>query len=473
MEKISQYLDDQGRVKIWPSKQAKKKAVLRYLSSKFDFDKDYSEKKVNELIVQWHTFGDYFLLRRGLIELRLLQRTKNGAEYWRIKEGFESPAIKRLHKSLEDDKDKAVDEFWKMAEKHKGHFIDPIEYDENYCILTMVFRGDDSVKTVSIFGELFGQDTEENLFSQIEGTDVFYKSYVVARNTRSLYVYLVNEDPEAEWEDVDVRLDPLMDHTVTCTDDELFPEEFAVLFKQESMLELPEFKLPSEATRSTHSFSVKEKALSHPLLQGDRRMWYCEPLAGPSDKLLVFLDGYEYFYETKALNIIDSLVKNNEIPSVNVLFIDNRKDRMTNLIFDKDFMAAVTDELAKYDPAHVVLVGFSLGGLMASFMALENPETFKYVLAQSSAYYWEPGENVDKQSQLVKRFRNEPLEGVDFHISIGRLESKIADHHQANLEMVQVLKNKDIPVCFEEHVGGHTFFDAALSLGNGLKYLLK
>lgn len=80
---ISRLLDDSGRVKLWPAKKGKKDAVLEYLSGKFETGRNYSEKEVNAILMQWHTFGDYFLLRRGLIESRFLSRTSNGSRYWK------------------------------------------------------------------------------------------------------------------------------------------------------------------------------------------------------------------------------------------------------------------------------------------------------------------------------------------------------------------------------------------------------
>jgi enterochelin esterase-like enzyme len=387
---------------------------------------------------------------------------------------MESKIIKELIINLQDQSKKefVLNEFWEAVEKQYGHFTEDLSNDSSCTLLTMVFKGDSSVKTVSLFGELFGQDTEENLLVRIDETDIFYKSYVVANNTRTLYVYVVNEDPEAEWENVDVRIDPLAKTNIVCTDDELFPKEFAVLFKEESLLELPAFILPEEVKDTKQQFNIQAKTLTHPLVTGDRRMWYHEPENSITDKLVVFLDGYEYLYETKALAIIDELVKREQIPAVKTLFIDNRQDRMTNLIFDKDFMTAVNEEISRIEYKEVILVGFSLGGLMASFMCLENPTLYSKILSQSSAFYWEPGNEEGKKNQLVKRFKHEQKEMAKFYVSIGKLEAKIEEHYGANLQMIDVLKANGNKVCFEEHVGGHTYFDAALTLASGLKFLL-
>ena len=80
---ISRFLDDKDRIKIWPSKKEMKFEILNYLAAKFEYGQFYKEKEVNSIIENWHTFGDYFLLRRGLIDYRFLSRTKDGARYWR------------------------------------------------------------------------------------------------------------------------------------------------------------------------------------------------------------------------------------------------------------------------------------------------------------------------------------------------------------------------------------------------------
>ncbi len=82
-DRIVRFLDGEGRIKIWPSKINMKNEVLTYLADKFESGRIYSEKEVNRTINAWHTFNDYFLLRRGLIDAKLLSRTINGSSYWK------------------------------------------------------------------------------------------------------------------------------------------------------------------------------------------------------------------------------------------------------------------------------------------------------------------------------------------------------------------------------------------------------
>lgn len=81
---IAKYLDERGRVKIWPSRRNRKYqlAILKYLATKFETNVTYSEKEVTHLISENHTFGDPALLRREMFEAKLLDRKIDGSAYW-------------------------------------------------------------------------------------------------------------------------------------------------------------------------------------------------------------------------------------------------------------------------------------------------------------------------------------------------------------------------------------------------------
>ena len=68
----------------WPKKRCDKEAVVKWLATKFDLDKKYSEKEVNEIIDQHHSFADIALLRRELISRKYLLRKTDGSQYWKI-----------------------------------------------------------------------------------------------------------------------------------------------------------------------------------------------------------------------------------------------------------------------------------------------------------------------------------------------------------------------------------------------------
>ena len=86
LEELKGFLDEEQRLKVWPSKPDKKQAAMEYIASKFEYDREYMEKEVSEIIKQSHTFNDHPMVRRELIDRKLLARTSNGAKYWRVKE---------------------------------------------------------------------------------------------------------------------------------------------------------------------------------------------------------------------------------------------------------------------------------------------------------------------------------------------------------------------------------------------------
>lgn len=85
-EKLSRFLDGEGRLKQLPAKRTVRALAYEHLAGKFEFDKDYTETEVNGILSSWHTFGDYFILRRELVENGWLCRLPNGSKYWRNRE---------------------------------------------------------------------------------------------------------------------------------------------------------------------------------------------------------------------------------------------------------------------------------------------------------------------------------------------------------------------------------------------------
>jgi hypothetical protein len=80
---IERFLDQNRLVQVWPKKHADKQLVCEYLVTKFDTDRTYLEREVNDILKQWHTFSDWPLLRRELIERRLMTRDRDGTKYQR------------------------------------------------------------------------------------------------------------------------------------------------------------------------------------------------------------------------------------------------------------------------------------------------------------------------------------------------------------------------------------------------------
>ena len=70
----------EGPLETFPLKEKKRVAILRHLVKKFETDRSYTEKEVNDVLK--HFYNDYVLLRRNLIEYGFMDRTPDGSSYW-------------------------------------------------------------------------------------------------------------------------------------------------------------------------------------------------------------------------------------------------------------------------------------------------------------------------------------------------------------------------------------------------------
>lgn len=86
---IKQFLDSEGRIKQLPVPNRTKIPVLKFIAGKFEKGVTYKEKEVNRIIDEWHSFDDYFLIRRSLVDYGIMYRTNDGSKYWLSENGEE------------------------------------------------------------------------------------------------------------------------------------------------------------------------------------------------------------------------------------------------------------------------------------------------------------------------------------------------------------------------------------------------
>lgn len=79
---LKNYLDNEQKLKVYPSKRKYKVLALFYLASKFEKDVDYTEKQINEILNKYHTFNDCCLLRRELFNKNFINRLNDCSKYW-------------------------------------------------------------------------------------------------------------------------------------------------------------------------------------------------------------------------------------------------------------------------------------------------------------------------------------------------------------------------------------------------------
>lgn len=81
-EKLKNFMDSDGKLRQLPRKMKLRKIAYSYLASKFKHGQIYSEKEVNAILNEYHTFGDWALLRREMYDSLYLDRKSDGSQYW-------------------------------------------------------------------------------------------------------------------------------------------------------------------------------------------------------------------------------------------------------------------------------------------------------------------------------------------------------------------------------------------------------
>jgi hypothetical protein len=78
---LAAHLNPDGTVKQVPLQAAKLQILLDYLIGAFTVGENYTEKEVNLILAHFHP--DTAGLRRDLIEAGMLERKRDGSQYWR------------------------------------------------------------------------------------------------------------------------------------------------------------------------------------------------------------------------------------------------------------------------------------------------------------------------------------------------------------------------------------------------------
>jgi len=81
-KELRSFLDGEGKLHSYPVKYKKQVFASFYLASKFEPGVRYTEKEVNRILNEWHTFEDWAMLRRDLYDRRFLDREPDGSCYW-------------------------------------------------------------------------------------------------------------------------------------------------------------------------------------------------------------------------------------------------------------------------------------------------------------------------------------------------------------------------------------------------------
>lgn len=165
--------------------------------------------------------------------------------------------------------------------------------------------------------------------------------------------------------------------------------------------------------------------------------------------LFVFLQK-EYIDELAVPAVLDQLVASGEIPPTIAVVLDTTTERPGDIANRAKFDRFVTSNLLPWlraklgplpEPKNVVIAGFSVGGLTASYVAWRHPDVFGNVLAQSGAF-WRGNEGANDPAEwLTNELRTKPRLPLRFYIEVGSEETHRAPNGVIFLEANRRLRD--------------------------------
>jgi enterochelin esterase-like enzyme len=306
---------------------------------------------------------------------------------------------------------------------------------------TFFYRGPAS--TVLLAGDM-NRWTQEDTFSQVAGTDLFYLSREFELDARLEYKLVLSGK---EW-----IFDPLNSRRITGG------------FGPNSFFAMPEYSLPPEFDSHANipHGTIEEIAFNSRILGNSRMVKiYLPPSYAASHaryRTLYVHDGIDYLNLAKINEIVDVMIHRNEIPPVILVMVppvDRDREYWTSADFARAFATELVPTIDKRYRTEAALesrgiLGASLGGLIAVYIAGQYPQVFGNCAGQSSAFF--------PDSRFEKIWAS-PKSGIRFHLDVGTYEQNYSqrDLLNGNRRMRDFLRAKAYTVDYRELHEGHSW----------------
>ena len=404
-------------------------------------------------------------------------RTVRGEDY-----SLKSPALATLARELQAGRRDSLDAFWKRVE-HNAPLVEPVAGEPRQCWVTFLWRGDHRTKAVGLAG---GPPREGRTgLVRLLDTNLWYRTERLADDARLGYWFHVNVPEERPTDPA--AFEKMMEQCPS------LPDPMNPLrYENRSLLELsnappqPWIKpLPGLPQGKLSTHTIRSRTLNQ-----DRAFTlYTPPGYDPMGKAYGLLINFDGPGLTEDPATLDNLIGAGKVAPIFAVFI-NHIDRSAELGCSDDFTKFLADELVAWtreqfnmtkNPKRTIVRGLSLGGLAASYCALQRPDVFGNVLSQSGSYQWFPegAKSISappspdaEPGWLTQRIVSEPKCDVTFYLEAGRFEhfhpySLLAE----NRRFRDVLRAKGYTVHYSEFTGGHDPVNWRGSFADGLMRL--
>ena len=411
----------------------------------------------------------------ALLAVLLVTGAAQAQEFWQAV--TTSPSVDALQQELKNGSRDAADRFWASAAKRTTPLVDGVPADPKHVFVTFLWKQVETSPVPSLLAQLIGDRT----LHQVQGTDVWFKAYRMPADYRFSYSFGFGASGESLFGG---KPDPLNPHSLPPVGSYL---EMSAAPPQAWIKPKP----------GVAKGTVSYQQLESPTLKNHHPLWTYVPAGydpkGKPYPLLIFFFGSMYVKDMSATVTLDNLIAARRIPPVVAVFIEDPPgEGNQELRNHRSFLTFITDEVmpwirkqwnVTHDPAQTTLCGASAAGLVSGYLAMNRPDLFGNVIAQSGAF-WRGNEGDEETFEYVTtELRSRPKMQIRFVLQPGQLEQLSTPSGgagpsilTANRNLRDVLRTKGYEVDYTEEPGGHepltwrgTIADGLITIFSGNK----
>ena len=412
----------------------------------------------------------------------------------RSRDQIQSPRLNEFVRAASSGSRARKGELWARLVREGVPLVESIEGDRKSRRVTFVWRPSGSVGSPAIYTPIANPTKGEMQLLPAGDTGIWWRSFVVPRGTRAMYAFsrLAAPGPTggpAEWAAFFRNLVADPNHRAGFTmqrdpDDPTDKDARVSVLSLPGAPPLPPTRTPSVPQLTRYPFKSR-------ILPGRRSVWVGFPggrgTAHRPLNLLIAFDGVVYQSAVPTPTIVRNLVRERVIDPTAVVLVGNVvHGREKELGHNRKFVRFLVEELLPWlrdslgidVPAQrTVLAGSSLGGLAAAYAALQAPDRFGAVLAQSGAFLWGTVPGSRRLPPLFEEYRRAPRERTRFYLDVGRLEDVVFPGLEKSLlegvrEFRDLLRARGYPVRYAEFAGGHDYSCWSATFADGLRHLI-
>jgi len=346
-----------------------------------------------------------------------------------------------------------------------------IEYDGT---VTWLYRDADAHE-VAVVGDIIGYDTAKNRMARLPGSDLHYITMQLPLDAQIEYVFAVDNPHPAAQDGV-----AWYDWLRRCTTDPLNRNEIIEILplRAFSALVMPNARPTPELDHaSTSAGSLSFHVVGSRALHTWRRVWvYLPPSYNPRARrypTLYLNDGESYLLSARAPEIMAALIAQGETVPAILVFVQSVEQREEEYRPNETFVRFLADELAPWidahyatstDPQERAVGGAELGATISLYAALERPDVFGRVVAQSPVW----SEFIDWLSGLLERNAARGFGPPHCYVDGGRYEPASSIQHVQAL--CDALLAGGATVSYQGFAGDRSFLSWRTTLPDALRF---